>query len=303
MKNSKKSIFTIIIIICMLFNNITIFSAPMESSSLKEVEVIDLGTENKVYNQEIKDDEDERIIITKSGEIILRTTYYKANGKITQESIEMTEQSKNMLSLSEVDSFKKIVTNIITDESSYICTNIVDTRENNDSEHLDDLSKINPNYLRYRRGAGTKYLYQEIENTTTEYVVYLEITNDSYTTWNMAGAPRSQAQINTAKACERFWNGLGSMNDAMDSIFINAFGLVPGVGTVINAIDIYEQFNSGSYVGAIGTALISVLRASLGPADYFYTAAELSAYSALYFGHRTTLKDTYYSVVGHSEQI
>ena len=88
-----------------------------------------MENDNKVYNQEIKDDENERVVITKSGDIILITTYYKASGAITQETIEMVEQDDSIFAMSEVDALRKIVIDIITDESSYISINIIDTRQ------------------------------------------------------------------------------------------------------------------------------------------------------------------------------
>lgn len=128
MRRIVKPILAIVIIISigLVFNNLINLSI---ESSLKGVEIINLENDNKVYNQEIKDDENERVVITKSGDIILITTYYKASGAITQETIEMVEQDDSIFAMSEVDAFRKIVIDIITDESSYISINIIDTRQ------------------------------------------------------------------------------------------------------------------------------------------------------------------------------
>lgn len=130
MRRIVKSILAIVIIIIigLVVNKLVNMSSRSIKSSLKDVEIINLENDNKVYNQEIKDDENERVVITKSGDIILITTYYKASGAITQETIEMVEQDDSILVMSEVDAFRKIVIDIITDESSYKSINVIDTR-------------------------------------------------------------------------------------------------------------------------------------------------------------------------------
>lgn len=131
MRRIVKSILAIVIIISigLVVNKlVNMYNMSLEIS-LKDVEITSLENDNKVYNQEIRDDENERVIITKSGDIILITTYYKASGAITQETIEMVELDDSILTMSEVDAFRKIVIDIITDESSYKSINIIDTRQ------------------------------------------------------------------------------------------------------------------------------------------------------------------------------
>lgn len=131
MRRIVKSILAIVIIISigLVVNKlVNMYNMSLEIS-LKDVEITNLENDNKVYNQEIRDDENERVIITKSGDIILITTYYKASGAITQETIEMVELDDSILAMSEVDAFRKIVIDIITDESSYKSINIIDTRQ------------------------------------------------------------------------------------------------------------------------------------------------------------------------------